>query len=199
VLLADGGDVSPAAWGQSLLADDEAETDKPVQVAMAPVLAAPALGAAVTRVAPIIGKEVLKRAAPYLPSAVTGAIAGKEAADNNDVVGRYITDLFNETRPMTSDRGDEPAVTGNDQVVRTCLAQLKTNYPDVAEHIEHVGGATRDGGGDKKLKEMYLPDAAAKAEGRDGRKGSSNMDISFRDNNKGEKEPGPLRTSTPRP
>jgi len=188
VLLADSVSVMSDAWGQSLLVDDEPDTDKPVQVAMAPVLAAPALGAAAVRIAPIIAKEAAKRLAPlFRPAATT---LGKQAIDNNDVVGRYITDLFNETRPMESSRGDEDTVAGNDQGLRECIKQLNENYPEWADKIKHVGGATQDGLGRDKLKELYLPDAVAKAEGRDGRKGSSNVDWSFQDITKDKEEAG---------
>lgn len=60
-------------------------------------------------------------------------------------------------KPLVESRGDETTQKGNDIAVRSCLDVAAEEFPDLRDRIEHVKGATKDGKGEERKKERYLP------------------------------------------
>lgn len=92
--------------------------------------------------------------------------------------------------PLESHRGNETTKKGNDIVARECRAVLEEDYPDLADRIEHVGGATKDGSGEKTLPEKYVPNRERSDQKLDARRGSNHPDLTWQDMNKGEDDSG---------
>jgi hypothetical protein len=65
-----------------------------------------------------------------------------------------LVDLW--TRPLFNSRGNAETREGNDIVVQECLDVMKTEFPDLVGIIDHIGGATVRGEGDKNVTEKHL-------------------------------------------
>lgn len=124
------------------------------------------------------------------------ASPGTRAQDNSAGVEsrrEAIADDFAEdiTAPLESHRGDDTTKKGNDIVARECRAILEEDYPDLADRIDHVHGATKDGSGDEKdiLKEKYVPNKERTNQGLDARPGSNHPDLTWQDNGRPEGDP----------
>lgn len=128
---------------------------------------------------------------PVMPGGDTGrSDPGRPPADtevdsdpNSDQARRealadeFVKDI---TKPLESHRGDATTQKGNDIVARECRAVLREDYPDLADIIEHAGGATVEGKGEEKISEKYIPNKERAKQGLDGRPGSSNPDLSWK-------------------
>ncbi len=101
------------------------------------------------------------------------------------VTDDFVKDI---TAPLESHRGNETTQKGNDIVARECRAILEEDYPDLADQIEHVGGATENGSRNEgdKLSEKYVPNRIHADQGLDARRGSSHPDLTWQDKTKNE-------------
>jgi len=105
------------------------------------------------------------------PSAATAEPSARETASEDAV--RALLAL-----PMSA-RGDPTTVEGNDIIVAQCRDILNTEFPELAQDVEHEYGATKDGTG-KRLSEKYVPNRESARKGlSDRRKGSSHPDFSW--------------------
>lgn len=112
---------------------------------------------------------------------------GADQARREALADDFIKDI---TAPLESHRGDETTQKGNDIVARECREVLDKNYPDFADDIKHVGGATKDGSGNDKdkLPEKYVPNRELDRQG-DARRGSNHPDLTWQDMRRDEDDP----------
>ncbi len=106
------------------------------------------------------GKPKRGRAAarPPIPpgKAVPGA-AGKADADSHQPYQLVADDLIKIwTKPLHS-RGNKWTQEGNDIIIQQCLDVLNTEFPDLIDLVNHIGGATLNGKGEIKMPELYKP------------------------------------------
>lgn len=57
---------------------------------------------------------------------------------------------------MENSRGDATTQRGNDIVVDECTKVIKAEFPELGDHIQHVGGATEEGKGVGKVAEEVI-------------------------------------------
>lgn len=121
----------------------------------------------------------------------TGSTPPTPANDNDQkpiLPGPSPTDLFLEEllRPYRENRrGDGFTQYGNDMIVQEGRKILETEFPDLKDQIEHAGGASIDGLGEKKIEEKYFKNFETK-----GKKGSSYPDIYYKHKTLLEEDPG---------
>lgn len=60
------------------------------------------------------------------------------------------------SRPLENSRGDATTQRGNDIVVEECSKLIKAEFPELGDHLQHKGGATLDGKGEKTVKEEVI-------------------------------------------
>lgn len=111
-----------------------------------------------------------------------------DQARREDVAEDFVNDI---TAPLESHRGDETTRKGNDIVAHECREVLKEGYPDLANKIKHIGGATEDGveNDDDKLPEKFVPNKELDGRDLDARRGSSHPDLTWQDKDKDDKDP----------
>lgn len=78
------------------------------------------------------------------------------------------------SRPLENSRGDATTQRGNDIVVDECTKVIKAEFPELGDHLKHIGGATKEGIGAKKVAEEVLKDATTREW-----KGGSRPDVTF--------------------
>ncbi|MDA1100822.1 MAG: hypothetical protein O2967_17760 [Proteobacteria bacterium] len=119
------------------------------------------------------------RAEASTPDPPGKALLGWGGKPNEDMQKRY--DILADNlikiwiQPLRR-RGNEVTQEGNDIVVQQCLDVLKTEFPDLAGLIDHVGGATKDGKGEINVKEGKVPNR----NGSNLKYGYSYPDLSFK-------------------
>lgn len=179
-------DVSPA--GEKPAAGEapggRRKADAEVQVAALPLIVAGGVAAwpEIAGIAAFAGKALLGGLGIAGLLSLRGDTpegGGEPAGDDAEARhGRALQDRGVEVflRPFHESRGDEFTQRGNDIVVRECDKILRADFPELEGRVEHIGGATEEGEGVKKKKEIDIPN---KHNPDNPRLGSTRPDISF--------------------
>jgi hypothetical protein len=151
-----------------------------------------AAGAAVLKDKPEVPKRVAPAgkpmmAPPPLPDETPEQAKARRAATNEGLV-KDIIGIVLENR-----RGDETTQHGNDIFAQECRAILNEEFPDIADRVEHLYGAYKDGVRGEKgvyLKEKYIPRVDAE---RGDHRNASHSDLAWGlvDENRKEVKQGP--------
>ncbi|MEO5375901.1 MAG: peptidoglycan-binding protein [Alphaproteobacteria bacterium] len=140
--------------------------------------------------AKIFAKEAGKAAAGVAGGVAIGSVTGDTPQDQrpDGTTGEKGTrDALPEgvmkeiMRPFENRRGDAHTQKGNDIVAETCKEVLGQEFPELSGSIDHIGGATKDGGKDVYQGEKHLPGPKT-PEDKHGRLGGNYPDLTWERN-----------------
>jgi hypothetical protein len=149
-----------------------AGSEKETQVAIAPLLAIPAIAAGwseIAGIAALAGKALLGGAALAIISSLrSDTPEGGASPAEGDADARHRQALLTRGTEVflmpfqpgyQNSRGDADTQRGNSIIVEECNKILLEEFPKLEGRVKHAGGATEDGEGKVKVKvkETYIP------------------------------------------